>query len=175
MQRVFNDTAMTCFSPYLCTISDSSFGKLIKKNKSRLEDAGHSVGERVIELVGIRDKGGKRENRLIAILQFTQHTIWKYLFNKSADELQVSTEEEGAYMLNEYEPLTNIYISIPSDLAQLNCAAFTAGIIRGVLHSADFPAKVTAHLQPVPGKRDKTTYLVKFNPEVIAREKRNAS
>jgi hypothetical protein len=48
-------------------------------------------------------------------------------------------------MIWEAEPLVNTYISVPSNLPNLNCAAFVAGIIRGVLESAGFPATVQAH------------------------------
>lgn len=40
--------------------------------------------------------------------------------------------------LEEEEPLVNRYISVPKDFGQLNCAAFMAGIIRGVLDNAGF-------------------------------------
>ncbi len=70
-------------------------------------------------------------------------------------------------------------------MGQLNCAAFLAGIIAGVLDSAKFvidllcsffsyfpkDAKVTAHLVHQP-EGDRTVFLIKFSPEVMAREKR---
>ena len=36
------------------------------------------------------------------------------------------------------EPLTNRFISVPKDMGDLNCAAFVAGIINGVLDAAEF-------------------------------------
>lgn len=41
-------------------------------------------------------------------------------------------------MIHENEPLTNTFISVPPDLGQLNCAAYIAGIIRGILTSGGF-------------------------------------
>ena len=39
-------------------------------------------------------------------------------------------------MIHDSNPVTNTYISVPNDLGQLNCAAYVAGIIAGVLDSA---------------------------------------
>lgn len=41
-------------------------------------------------------------------------------------------------MIHENEPLTNRFISVPPDLGQLNCAAYIAGIIRGILNTGGF-------------------------------------
>ena len=108
-------------------------------------------------------------------------------------------------MIHELEPITNKFISVPPDLGQLDCAAYIAGIVRGVLQSGGFvrafephnltkrgsnsrvffvfflflcscfgfqPARVTAHAVEVGnGQRDKTVFLVKFDENVIKREK----
>ena len=39
-------------------------------------------------------------------------------------------------MIYENNPITNAFISVPSDMGQLNCAAFIAGIIAGILDSS---------------------------------------
>jgi hypothetical protein len=41
-------------------------------------------------------------------------------------------------MIHESAPVTNAFVSVPADMGQLNCAAFLAGIIAGVLDSARF-------------------------------------
>ena len=41
-------------------------------------------------------------------------------------------------MIHENNPVTNTFVSLPSDMGQLNCAAYLAGIIAGVLDSAKF-------------------------------------
>ena len=89
-------------------------------------------------LLPAREKGGRRETRLINILQFVSSTVWKSLFGKAADALERSTDNEDEYMISDSAPLTNQFISVPPDLGQLNCAAFIAGIIKGVLDGAQF-------------------------------------
>jgi hypothetical protein len=55
-----------------------------------------------------------------------------------ADSLERSTENEDEYMIHEREPITNAFVSAPADMSQLNCAAYIAGIISGVLNGASF-------------------------------------
>ncbi len=130
----------------------------------KLEDAGVSIGHRVLELGVLREKSSKRETRMLGILQFITSTVWKMLFGNAADSLEKSVEQEDEFMIVEKEPLVNTYISS----APCNCAAFTAGIVRGVLESAQFPASVSAHEY----EDSRTVILIKFAPEVIEREKR---
>lgn len=47
-------------------------------------------------------------------------------------------------MIHESAPVTNAFVSVPADMGQLNCAAFLAGIIAGVLDSARFVSHITA-------------------------------
>mmetsp|Transcript_20505 Transcript_20505/g.34511 ORF Transcript_20505/g.34511 Transcript_20505/m.34511 type:complete len:87 (-) Transcript_20505:270-530(-) len=84
-------------------------------------------------------------------------------------------ENEDEYMIQENSPVTNSFVSVPADMGQLNCAAYLAGILAGILDSAKFDAKVTAHLVQTPGESDKTVFLIKFSEEVMAREKRLGS
>lgn len=99
-------------------------------------------------------------------------TCWKALFGKAADALERSTGNDDEYMIHELEPLTNKFISVPPDLGQLDCAAYIAGIIRGILTSSGFAAQVTAHTVEVGnGQRDKTVFLVKFAEHVMKRER----
>ncbi|DAZ93279.1 TPA: hypothetical protein N0F65_010903 [Lagenidium giganteum] len=138
---------------------------------SGLEDAGFGVGVRVMELICHREKSGRRETRLINMLQFIVSTCWKALFGKAADALERSTENEDEYMIHELEPLTNKFISVPPDLG-LDCAAYLAGLIRGILTSGGFPARVSAHSVEVGNnQRDKTVFLVKFDENVMKRER----
>lgn len=41
-------------------------------------------------------------------------------------------------MIHEREPITNTFVSAPADMGQLNCAAYVAGIISGILNGASF-------------------------------------
>jgi len=136
----------------------------------RLEDSGYSVGQRVGELVGVRERLTKRETRVVNMLQYVSNTIWKHLFNKVADNLERSTENADQYMIHENTPITNAFVSVPSDMGELNCASFIAGIIAGVLDSAKFYARVTAH--SLGDGTERTVFLIKFSPEVMARERR---
>ena len=104
-------------------------------------------------------------------------------------------------MIGERESLVTKFISVPRDMGEVNCAAFCAGIIQGVLESGSFvcagrlssppflptlfrmiiefghlpapqPCSVTAHFVPVEGEPiDRIVYLVRFDPAVLAREK----
>lgn len=60
----------------------------------RFYDHGNRVGQRLFELIVWREKTSRREIRLISLLQFIQTTIWKTLFDKTADGLEKSTENE---------------------------------------------------------------------------------
>jgi hypothetical protein len=51
----------------------------------------------------------------------------------------------GPDMIHDSSPITNEFLSVPPDLGQLNCAAFIAGIISGILAGAEF---VSASLKP---------------------------
>ena len=64
------------------------------------------------------------------------------------------------------------FVSVPRDLGSLNCGAFCAGVVRGVLEAAGFPASVSAYSAPVEGQGTRTNVLMKFAPEVLARETR---
>mmetsp|Transcript_16265 Transcript_16265/g.15601 ORF Transcript_16265/g.15601 Transcript_16265/m.15601 type:complete len:210 (-) Transcript_16265:96-725(-) len=163
------------------------FSEMIQYNQNRvesisdlerkLEDSGYGIGQRVIELIGVRERTVKRETRIVNMLQFITNIVWRHLFNKTAENLERSMENEDEYMIHESVPVTNAFVSVPADMGPLNCAAFLAGIIAGVLDSARFHARVTAHTvtasDPQGGPSyDKTVFLVKFSPEVMAREKR---
>ena len=137
----------------------------------KLEESGYGIGQRLIELVGCRERVTKRETKIVNMLQYITNVIWKHLFNKAADNLERSMENQDEYMIHETMPVTNTFVSVPEDMGSFNCASFTAGIIAGVLDSAFFPAVVTAHLI---SKEDQTppatVYLIKFKPEVVERE-----
>jgi len=76
-------------------------------------------------------------------------------------------------MLIEKEVLFTKFISIPRDMGHLNCNSFLAGIVEGILDASEFPAKVTAHSVLADGERlPRTTILIKFSSDVMAREKR---
>lgn len=133
----------------------------------RLEECGFSIGQRMIEMVGCRERLTKRETKIVNMLQFITNVIWKHLFNKAADNLERSVENQDEYMIYEAEPVTNTFISVPEDMGSFNCASFVAGIIAGVLDSASFTSTVTAHAVNQEGgvgsAKTVCVYLIKFD------------
>ena len=106
---------------------------------------------------------------MLGILQFITSVVWKMLFGSAAKDavsLEKSVEQEDEFMIVEKQPLVSTYISS----APCSCAAFVAGIVRGVLEGAQFPARVSAHEH----EDSRTVILIKFAPEVLEREKRLA-
>eukprot|EP01097_Dermamoeba_algensis_P006017 TRINITY_DN378_c0_g1_i1.p1 TRINITY_DN378_c0_g1~~TRINITY_DN378_c0_g1_i1.p1 ORF type:complete len:193 (-),score=25.28 TRINITY_DN378_c0_g1_i1:64-642(-) len=144
----------------------------ISELETRLSDVGYEVGFRMLELIAFREKSYKRETRLIGILLFIHTVVWKILFNKTADSLEKITDREDSYMIVDNNVMVNKYISTPKEMSGLNCAAYVAGVIEGILNAAEFPTeKVTAHFQPQANMKYRTIFLVKFKPEVISRDK----
>ena len=138
----------------------------------KLEEAGHGIGVRMLELFSHRDRAWRRETRLVQMLQFVSSVCWKNLYGKAADALEKSTGNDDEYLIHELDPLPNRFISVPRDLGTLNCAAFNAGLISGILDAAGLTAKVTAHNVAIDGEpgEEKTVYLIKFEAEVKARD-----
>ena len=56
----------------------------------RLEDVGRGVGLRLLETLYHRERGGKRDTRLLDVLKFVHTTLWKYLFGRQARDLEQS-------------------------------------------------------------------------------------
>lgn len=134
-----------------------------------LADAGYGIGVKMLELSFIREKMGKRERNLIAMLQFLSTNVWKSMFGKQADGLEKSTDRADEYYVYDKEPITNRFMSIPANLGNFNCAAFIAGIVNGFLDGAEFNCTVTACFNTV-AQQQRTVYVVRFNEEVLARE-----
>ncbi|WZN61433.1 subunit 5 of trafficking protein particle complex [Chloropicon roscoffensis] len=148
----------------------------VSELERKLADVGFDVGVRMLELLVHREKAGKRENRILGILSFLHTNVWKNLFGKTADSLERGTSADDEYMISDHDLLVNRFISVPRDMGHLNCGAFAAGIVEGVLKSSGFPARVTAHSVTSEGlSRPKTTILIKFSPEVIERDERLGS
>ncbi|CAO4366352.1 unnamed protein product [Caenorhabditis nigoni] len=130
----------------------------------KIASYGKQVGLRMFDIIVLREKGYKRETKLLGMLMFIKSTVWKNLFGKEADKLERSNDDHCTYLLIEKDPLVNTYISVPRDKGVLNCAAFAAGIVEAILDSASFKCKVTAHWH------NGTAYVIQFDEAVIARE-----
>ncbi|XP_064625577.1 trafficking protein particle complex subunit 5-like [Lineus longissimus] len=133
--------------------------------QNRLSELGQHVGVRILDVVFFREKNFKRETKVVNMLNFIKGNLWKTLFGREADMLEQDNEDDKTYYIIEKEPLVNKFISVPKDKGNLNCAAFTAGIIEAVLNGCNFPAKVTVH------RHKGTTYMIKFDESVITRDK----
>lgn len=96
------------------------------------------VGHRVTDLLVVREKGGKREIKLLNILLFVKSTLWKSLFGREADKLEHANDDERTYYIIEKESLVNKFVSVPKDKGSLNCASFVAGIVEAVLCDSGF-------------------------------------
>lgn len=142
--------------------------------EDRLHELGVRVGWRLLEPLSFRERPGRRETRLIGILTFIATTCWKHLFGHHGDLLR-GQGHNSEYMINDKNlPLTR-YVSVPEDAHHLSVAAYVAGIVEGILCSAEFPGEVTAHTIEESRTTFSTTILIRFLPEVIAREKRLAA
>jgi len=143
----------------------------IQDLEKKLNAHGYMIGKRLLELLLHREgRSAKRETRVLGVLQFVAQTLYRHLFGKPADGLEKSRENEDEYMLIDHDPAVNTYISVPKEMAQLNCAAFVAGIIEAVLDGSLFPCRVTAHSVVSEQFPAKTVFLIKFDESVLERE-----
>ncbi|KAF1645077.1 UNVERIFIED_CONTAM: Trafficking protein particle complex subunit 5, partial [Eudyptes robustus] len=138
--------------------------KSVQELEENLAKYGKFVGDRLLDITMLREKGYKRDTKLVNALMFIRGTLWKSLFGEEAEKLERSTENPSHYYLIEKESLVNAFISLPKDKVSLNCAAFTAGIIEAFLTGNNFPCKVSAHWHMG------TAYLIEFDQEVINRD-----
>ncbi|GEQ67499.1 hypothetical protein JCM33374_g1164 [Metschnikowia sp. JCM 33374] len=149
-----------------------SKSKGVSDLEGRLNGLGYQIGQRYLELVKSREgiKYGKREIRIIEILQFIHGPFWKAVFGKTANELEKSQDVHDEYMIIDNMPLVSKFISIPKEYGDLNCSAFVAGIIEGALDSSGFHANVVAHSAPSAEAPLRTVFLVKFDDSLFTRE-----
>jgi hypothetical protein len=69
-----------------CQSKVSNVGELERK----LEEVGHGVGLRLLEILAYRERAGRRDTRLLDVLRFIHSTLWKYLFGRQAKDLEQS-------------------------------------------------------------------------------------
>ncbi|ODV92523.1 hypothetical protein CANCADRAFT_87698 [Tortispora caseinolytica NRRL Y-17796] len=145
--------------------------KGVNELEERLNSLGYSVGYRMSELVMLREgKNGVRSIEILELMRDVHQNLWKALYGRSAHSLEKSRSEEDEYMIIDNNPIELTFISVPKDISQLSCAAFTAGIVEAALDGAQFPARVTAHSSGTDQFPQRTIYLVKFEPQVVERE-----
>ena len=84
----------------------------IAELEQKLSEAGEGVGSRMLEVLAHREKSIRREIRLQGILQFINTNVWRCLFGKVADSLEIYNDDE--YVLGDKSLVVNRYISVPS-------------------------------------------------------------
>ncbi|KAM0756471.1 TRAPP I complex [Meredithblackwellia eburnea MCA 4105] len=149
--------------------------------EKRLNILGYRVGVRLLELLPLRDylfpisslrspPPPTRTLRLLPILTYVHSTLYRYLFGRPADSLELSNDHPDEYMLGDNDMVITKNVEVPKDMGGLSCGALVAGIVEAVMDGAGFPARVTAHSVPEPSHPRKTVILIKLDPEVLARE-----
>ena len=134
-----------------------------------------------MELLSYREKAPKRKIELLDVLKFVHSVAWPHMFGRPADDLQQAAAHEDEYMISDHDLATNRYVSVPRSYGSFNPGALVAGMIRGLLESAGFRARVSAHTVEQKGPpgagagagaqgRKTTTFLIKFDPSVMQRE-----
>lgn len=63
----------------------------------KLEEVGHGVGLRLLEILAYRERAGRRDTRLLDVLRFIHSTLWKYLFGRQAKDLEQSNTVRGKH------------------------------------------------------------------------------
>ncbi|PIA15114.1 TRAPP I complex [Coemansia reversa NRRL 1564] len=144
----------------------------IQDLEAKMNEIGKRVGIRVFELMMWREKSVHRETRVLQTLVFINTVVWRALFEKQADSLGRSTENDDEYMITDNEPAVLKYISVPKEMSSFSPGAFLAGIVEAIAECCQCPARVTSHLVPAEGMPLKTVILLKFDKEVMDREKR---
>lgn len=61
----------------------------------RLDQLGQDIGGRFLELCYAREKPGKREVKLVNLLQYVSTSFWKTVFGKKADGVEKSKEHDN--------------------------------------------------------------------------------
>jgi hypothetical protein len=102
---------------------------------------GYDVGGRVLELLAFRDRAARRKPEVLDILRHIHSTAWPYLFGKTADDLQQANAADDEYMISDHDLLIGRFISIPRSYASFVPGSLAAGVVRGMLDAAGFPAR----------------------------------
>lgn len=172
--KKINEISLSSLAYLFCEVVNwaLSQSKGIQDLENRLNGLGYQIGQRFLELVKLREgmKHGKREIRIIEILQFIHGPFWKSLFGKTANDLEKSQDVNDEYMIIDNLPIVSKFISIPKEYGNLNCLAFVAGIIEGALDSSGFHATVVAHSAPSENHPLRTVFLIKLDEQLLLRE-----
>ena len=139
--------------------------------QEKLNEFGHSIGQKVYEYYNFRDqKLQARKLKIKDVLLYIYGNIWQSFFGSKPEALDKSVEEEDEYRIYEKGPITNRFLASKSD--PVNCADFIGGILEGMLYAAEFPAKVDAIVisekEGIINK--KVAYIIKFKKSIVERD-----
>lgn len=137
--------------------------------EDQLHLLGRRIGARVLDLFSYRHNLQnnvhipKRETKCVPMLTFIGTYVWKSLFGKAADVLKGNTDAE--YQLHDKLNCYHKFVSSNN----VNCGSYAAGIVEGILVSAGFACRVSAHhANPdVYGGSQGLILLVKFEDSGI--------
>ena len=132
--KVVNQAALihffTAIVEYCCKTNDP---------EGKLRALGMSTGIRLLDILYLREKPFRRETRLLGLLQFIAGPVWKAVFGRAAD----LTESSDEYFIIDKQLIFNRYISPPPGQEIFNCGgAWAAGLVEGILRTAEFPRTV---------------------------------
>ena len=68
--------------------------KSVAELQAKLADFGYEVGSKLVDLSCLREKGGKREVKVLHVLMFVKVNLWKSLFGKEADKLEQASDND---------------------------------------------------------------------------------
>uniref|UniRef100_A0A383WCE3 Trafficking protein particle complex subunit n=1 Tax=Tetradesmus obliquus TaxID=3088 RepID=A0A383WCE3_TETOB len=143
----------------------------ITELEDRLDRVGYDVGCRMLELLSYREKATRRKPEILDMLKHIHSAAWPYMFGKTADDLQQANAADDEYMISDNDLLLGRFISIPKSYSSFVPGSLVAGIVRGMLDSAGFPARVSAHFVEQPSSsKPTTTILIKLNASVMQRQ-----
>eukprot|EP00878_Enallax_costatus_P027308 GHUV01029379.1.p1 GENE.GHUV01029379.1~~GHUV01029379.1.p1 ORF type:complete len:124 (+),score=51.41 GHUV01029379.1:363-734(+) len=113
----------------------------------------------------------RRKPEILDILKHIHSVAWPYMFGKTADDLQQANAADDEYMISDHDLMVGKFISIPKSYSSFVPGSIVAGMVRGMLDAAGFPARVSAHFveQPSSSKLS-TTILIKFDKAVMQRQ-----
>lgn len=154
--------------------------QLASEMQSKLSEIGYNVGQRIVDMMLIREKNFKRETRLINMLIFIRSKVWPMLFGKEADKLEQANDDKNtckslcfidniiniSFLIStdyiiEREPIVNKFISVPKDKKYINCASFIGGIIEAILNECNFVCNILIN-RFMDGFMRKIIFLVFF-------------
>jgi len=122
---------------------------------------GFEVGGRILELLSYRERNVRRHLEAVDILKYIHSVAWPYMFGKKADDLQQANAADDEYMISDNDLLVGKFISVPKSYSSFVPGSLVAGIVRGMLEAAGFPAR-SVKRQCVRGSTCECCHLASF-------------